>query len=67
VNRLVTAAVVLVLATACGVSTEDTPQILDDSSSRSPEPTPSIAPPHPTSTSQTPSPDAPATETVGGP
>jgi hypothetical protein len=40
--RVAVLAVVLVLTTACGVSTEDTPQIVDDSPSQSPEPTPSL-------------------------
>lgn len=59
--RAVVAAVVLVLATACGVSTEDTPQIIDDSSSHSPEPTPSVdtEPPHPTRSPTTTPPPTP--------
>ena len=53
------AAAALLLTSACGVSTQDSPRIVDDTSSQSPEPTPSIdtAPPSTTTaTSSTPAP-----------
>lgn len=49
--RVAVLVVVLVAGTACGVSAEDTPQIIDDSVSQSPEPTPSLDTSPPSSTS----------------
>lgn len=49
-TRIAVLAALLVVATACGVSTEDTPQVIDDPSSQSLEPTPSVDTESPTTT-----------------